>query len=91
MFKDAYLKHKKVEGVWIPYMDGDTSPSDRVIVEKFVPMNHEKASYQKNEYRWVDKAHKLLYSNNLDKDFRVSPGKNLKTVWKSSSTESKAA
>lgn len=90
-YRDAYLRHKKDDsGQWIPYLDGDLTPSDKVYVEKFVPKDHKRKDFQIAEFRWVDKAHKMLYSNNLHKDFALGNGKKqLRTVY--SSTEQKAA
>lgn len=49
-----------VDGMWHPYISGNTNKSNNVIVEKFVPRNHSKLSYQIAEFMWCNKAIKLL-------------------------------
>ena len=85
-YTDAYLRHRKTEsGDWMPYLDGDLTPSKKVYVEKFVPKDHKNPDFQIAEFRWIDKAHKMLYSNNLHRSFALGSGKKqLRTVYKSS-------
>ena len=42
---------------------GDTRPSNKVKVEKFIPTNHAFAKAQIAEYTWVDKAYRLAIQN----------------------------
>lgn len=62
MYRNAWIDH--VDGV--PTIAGDLTPSRKVYVEKFIPMDHydERNRLKKeqiSEYTAVDKAQRLLY------------------------------
>jgi len=59
-YEDAYLKHILIDDMWHPYISGNKEKSSRVVVEKFIPRNHTKLSYQIAEFMWCNKAIKLL-------------------------------
>lgn len=66
-YKEAYLKHRVVDGQVSWYIEGDTTPADNVWVQDFVPMNHfypnEKLNrrMQGKEINMVDRALRMLY------------------------------
>lgn len=61
-YKNARLKHEKLGSIFLPYIDGDKTPSDKYMVEKFIPTNQNTGYKQKMEFRAIDKALKLLYN-----------------------------
>ena len=78
-FKNAELRHYKVNGIWSPYFfplsqDGlDLNPD--VVIEKFIPTNHYfpngeqlNARLQVPEYRISNKALRMLYGATFEGD-----------------------
>lgn len=61
MYKRAFVSNGKI--VFPKDVNGniDTSLSNDVYVEQFVPRNHSTEFAQSAEYTWITKALKLLY------------------------------
>lgn len=67
-YKNARISGEWKDGIpngqWLPKVVGDTTPSEKVYVEKFIPRNHKLIDNQVAEYLWVDKAMRMLYTPN---------------------------
>lgn len=64
-YKDCRLKHKEViPGVWRPYIDGSGERNPNIIIEAFIPRDHQNPYHQSAEYKACNKALRLLYTNN---------------------------
>jgi len=69
-YKNAKLKHYQHEGILLPSIEGEPDINPRIVIQDFIPKDHWRKGYdgdqyldprlQKAEYRFTDKAFRLL-------------------------------